>query len=395
MLLILQSILVYGFIILVMNYYGKVAYNHQYPQGVEGIDMFANKKFSFDRFITKSYFFIPIFIFCLFSALRYQVGVDCEGYKASFYHILNWGVSERGEKEFLFVALSKMTMIFTESHYLFFFILAFLQIAPLYFALRKKSYAIIYLGLVIILSGVYFSLMNGIRQNIAACVLVATVPLMLDKKKWVWFIVVTLIASLMHKSALVFIPIGIIAYFFLKKGIFGIKVQIAILAACYILMDKIELGFLDTMFSYGEYAGYDSHSVESYTDSVITNKNFGFSSWLLFSTQIFAVFYSKRMQKLVNNEEYNVIYNMFFIATSIHLLFYNNFTIGRLNYYFVIFTPVVQSIMLFVMSHSKKIIDKQLFHISIFLFTISLLYNFYKAIASIDTVLYKFDFSHF
>lgn len=394
--LILQTILVFGFIIFTMTYYGKVAYRHQYPQGLTGIDMFAYKKMSFWNFISKFYFFIPIFIFCLFSALRYGVGMDCESYKNSFYNILQWGTAVNDEKEYGFIILSKMTMLFTDTHYLFFFILAFLQIGTIYFALRKKSYAITYLGLVIMLGGTYYSLMNGVRQEIAACILVAIIPFVLEKKKWILFVMATFVASLMHKSAFCLLPIGFLSYFILKKDILDIYTQIAILAVCYIFMDKFEISFLDSIFSYGAHAGYDDRAIENYTVYEIGYKNFGFSSWLLLSTKIFAVFYSKRMQNLANDKVFNIMYNLFFIGTCISLLFYNNYTIGRLNYYFIIFTPIILSIMLFVMSYSNRIIDKQLFYITLFILIINTLYNCYKAvIAPFEITLYKFDFSYF
>ena len=62
--LVLQSIIVYGIIIWVMTYFGRIAYKVQYPQGYKGIDMMSNRKISVFTLFTKSYFVIPIFVFC-------------------------------------------------------------------------------------------------------------------------------------------------------------------------------------------------------------------------------------------------------------------------------------------------------------------------------------------
>lgn len=390
--LIFQSILVYGFIIWVMTYFGNIAYKTQYPRGIGGVDMYQNRKVPFSTLLTKSYYLIPIFVFCFFAAIRFKVGVDCESYKVGFYELVQFRSVIHGASEPGFIAISRIVAATTGSHYLLFFILAFLQISFLYYAVRKNNLATIYLGLSIMLSGTFFSLMNGMRQNIAACILVAAIPLILEKKNWIWFIALAFLAASMHKSAYLFIPIGILSYFLLKKGILNIYLQLAIIAVCYLLMDKIELSFLDVLFSYGEHAGYDSAAIENYTEYVPMTKNFGFSSWLLLLTQIVCIIYSKRMQALNSDKVFNIIYNLFFIGVCIKLLLYNNFTIGRLNYYFIIFYPVVLSIALFVMSCSKKKIDRQIFAVTILLLVASFSFNLYKAMGeTLEFTLYKFD----
>ena len=392
MLIVFQSIIVYGMMIWVMTYFGGIAYKSQYPQGIDGTDMYQNKSIPFSILLTKSYYFIPIFVFCFFAAVRFKVGVDCESYKDTFYELAQFGTIVSGASEPGFMAISRIVAETTGSHYLLFFILAFLQISFLYFAIRKKNYATIYLGVSIMLSGIFLSLMNGMRQNIAACMLVTAIPLVLEKKKWIWFILMTYLAATIHKSAFLFLPIGILAYFILDKGILNIKIQLAIIAICYLLMDKLELSFLDTLFSFGEHAGYDSSSIEGYTEYEAMTKNFGFSSWLLLLTKIVCIAYSKRMQALNNDKTFNIFYNLFFISICINLLFYNNFTIGRLNYYFIIFYPVILSIALFVMAHSRKKIDRQLFTVTLLLLLANFSYNLYNAMSkTIEYTLYKFD----
>lgn len=376
----------------VMTYFGGIAYKSQYPQGIDGTDMYQNKRIPFSILLTKSYYFIPIFVFCFFAAVRFKVGVDCESYKDTFYELAQFGTIVRGASEPGFMAISRIVAETTGSHYLLFFILAFLQISFLYFAIRKKNYATIYLGVSIMLSGTFLSLMNGMRQNIAACMLVTAIPLVLEKKKWIWFILMTFLAATIHKSAFLFLPIGILAYFILNKGILNIKIQLAIIAICYLLMDKLELSFLDTLFSLGEHAGYDSSSIEGYTYYEAMTKNFGFSSWLLLLTKIVCIAYSKRMQTLNNDKTFNIFYNLFFISICINLLFYNNFTIGRLNYYFIIFYPVILSIALFVMAYSRKKIDRQMFIVTLLLLLANFSYNLYNATGkTIEYTLYKFD----
>ena len=155
-----------------MTYCGKIAYSNQYPNGYEDIDMLSNRKISFGSMFTKSYYALPILVFSFFSALRYRVGIDCETYKDIFYEIMlydgeNFIASDIEEG---FTLLAQAVGFFTDTHYLFMFVLAFLQISLLYYAFRKHTNIIYYLGLAIFLTGFYWSLMNGIRQNIVACI---------------------------------------------------------------------------------------------------------------------------------------------------------------------------------------------------------------------------------
>ena len=393
--LLIQSIIVYGFMLWVMDYFGNIAYKKQYPQGINGIDLLKNKKKGFFSMFSKNYYTIPIFIFCLFSALRYNVGVDSVSYKKYFYDILQHGRllnEDAAEKGFVF--LSKLTSCFTGSHYLFFFILAFLQIAFIYYALRKKNYALKYIGISIMLSGFYLSLMNGVRQYIVACAFVAMIPLIVNKKKWWLFALAVFICSFMHKSAYFLLPLGLLSYFVLSKGILSIKLQLLIIAVCYIFMDKIDVSFLDTFFALGENAGYSTESIDAYTGLEATEKNFGLWSFMLLFVQIFIILNSKKIQQTSNNDKVTVImYNLFFLGACVRTLFYNNFTIGRLSYYLVVFQPIMLSAMLFITSISNSKKDKYIFNCTIFLLTVSFLYNLYIASGNliIESTLYKFD----
>ena len=392
---LLLSIIVYGFMMWIMDYFGNIAYRKQYPQGINGIDLFDNKKIGLMSLLTKNYYFIPIFVFCLFSAIRYKVGVDSVAYKSYFYEILQHGrLLTDGAAEQGFVVLGKFTSYFTDSHYLFFFILAFLQIVFIYYALRKRNYALKYIGVSIILSGFYFSLMNGVRQYIVACAFVAMISLITEKKKWWLFVLAVFICSFMHKSAFILLPIGLLSYFVLSKGILSIKLQLLIVAVCYIMMDKIDVSFLDTFFALGEKAGYATESIEAYTGLEATEKNFGLWAFMILFVQIFIILNSKRIQEISMNDKMVVImYNLFFIGVCVKTLFYNNFTIGRLSYYLAVFQPIMLSTMLFITSISDKKKDKYIYNSTIFLLSVSFLYLLYIASGNLitESTLYKFD----
>lgn len=394
MLLVFQSIIVYGLMIWVMTRFGKIAYKNQYPQGFYEVDRFKNKKMTFASLLTKSYFFIPIFVFCLFSAIRYKVGVDFDAYKRFFYEILNFGrVLDEGAVEPAFTYIAKFTAIFTDNHYLLFFILAFLQISFIYYALRKKTYALVYLGLAIMLNFTYHSLMNGVRQNVVACAFVAMIPLVLKIKKWPWFILCVLATALMHKSAVILLPIGLIVYLILQRGILSVPIQLVIVAICFIFMDKIDSGYIDSLFMLGEKSGYSTEKVNAYVEQELMEKSFG--AWAIISNlaYIITIVYSNKIKLWLNNDKvYMAMYNLFFLSVCIDLLFYNNFGIGRLNLYLKIFQPVAMSIMLFYTSIKKNKFDIYIHWGVILILSIKLISLFFMMAPIIgENTLYKFD----
>lgn len=392
--LLFQSIIVYGFMIWVMTYFGNIAYKCQYPKGFGGVDLFPKKKMSFITLLTKSYFIIPILVFCFFAAVRYNVGVDCEHYKSIFYDLGQYGVSlsalnlEKG-----FVVLAKFIHKLTGSHYILLFMLAFLQISFLYYAQRNSTYTLKYFGLALILSATFFSLMNGIRQNIAACAFVALVPLVLEKKKWLWYILGVYLATLMHKSAFILYPLGLIAYF-LQYGILNKYIQFGIVAICFFLMDKIPIFGIEQLFaSYGVEAGYDENAIDTYSELESTTKTFGLSSMLQLISYIVIIWYSDKMKTFFDNKVFNIQYNLFFIGICLYLLFYNNFVINRLLYYLMIFIPIIISNTLFYLRYNKKKNYKMMFNMMLLILILYLIYILYVSAQKIpnEFLLYKFD----
>lgn len=374
-----------------MTCFGRIAYRSQYPRGFGEYNLLENKEYSLFSIFYKSYFVIPIFVFCLFAALRFQVGVDCETYKNIFYDINNYGTSSRGDNiEEGFVFLSKITYAITSSHYLLFFMLAFLQIVFYYIALQKERQALMFLGVSLILTGHYWSLMNGMRQNIAACVFVAMIPFVINKK-WLFFAVGVILATTMHRSALLLLPIGVLAYF-LKDKIPNKYLQLVILVGSFALMNKLENVFSAGLMRFASEAGYNDDEISIYTELEATTYKFGLRMYLLYAVYCIAIFFSDKMNKLFNSKVFNTMYNLFFIGICLTLIFYNNFTINRIIYYFTCFNSVIVSFLMFFLWKNRK---PSLLFITIVMLLAQTLWSVYSDVQNkglFETSLYKFDF---
>ena len=392
MLLVIQSIIVYGIMIWVMTYFGNIAFKNQYPQGFGGVNRYATKKLPFYTLFTKSYYLIPIFVFCFFAAIRFQVGVDCESYKDIFYDINRMGASSRGEEvEAAYIFLSKFTYSITQSHYLLFFILAFLQIGLYYIALQKERQALVFFGVSLMLTGHYWSLMNGMRQNIATCAFVAMTPWLLNKKKWIFFVAGTILATTMHRSALLLLPLGLMAYF-LRNKIPNKYLQLAILAVSFALMNKLDNIFLENIISYAGEAGYNETEIAIYTELEATQYTFGLRMILQYIAFSLVILYSDKMHKVFNSKVFNIMYNMFFMGICLSVIFYNNFTIQRTLYYLTCFVPVVVSYFMFYLWNNKQ---RQILSLTIILMFTQVVWSIYStasSLGSFEYMLYKFDF---
>lgn len=390
MLIVFQSIIIYGLIIWTMSYFGYIAYKSQYPQGFGGINTLEKKGGSAFSIFTKSYFIIPIFVFCIFAAIRYRVGVDCESYKDIVYDISRYGESLRAQNiEVGFKNLILFTNTFTGSHYLLFFILALLEIGLYYIALARERQALVFLGIAIMLTGHYWSLMNGMRQNIAACAFVAMIPWLLNKK-WLYFVVGTLFATTMHRSALLLLPLGCFAYL-CQKRIPNKYLQFAMVGACFLLMNKFDNIFTEELMSFAGEAGYGEEEIETYTNLEATEYNFGLRMVLQYLVFCIAIFYSDKMHKFYNSKVFNTMYNLFLIGICLTLVFYNNFTMKRVLYYMSCFIPVIISYFMFYLWNNNK---KLILFITIALLTMQVLWSIYSDVTGnglYEASLYKFD----
>lgn len=374
---------------LIMHYFGKIAYIKQYPIGFYN----PSKKYNPTLFsiISKSYFIIPIFVFCFFSSLRYKVGVDCENYKEAFYDTVTYGEPLKvGTSEVVYLWLTQFCSYITNTHYLYMFLLAFLEIFFLYYAFRKQTYILLYLGIALFLNNDYFYLMNGMRQCIVACSFVSMIPLIINKRWWI-FILFVFLASLMHRSALMLLLISIYIYF-TQRGILKVRYQLFIILICYMLMDKLDISSITNLYSLASHAGYSIESIEGYSELEAMNKNFGLTSMLLLLIYLIIVLHSKRMQRFYNSSLFNIYYNLFFIAICLYLLFYNNFTINRLLIYVLIFVPIVISLTIFALKKTKYKYNKVYLYLLFLIMTFNFLFILYRvSFDPSETFLYKFD----
>ena len=238
------------------------------------------------------------------------------------------------------------------------------------------------------LTGHYWSLMNGMRQNVVACAFVAMIPLV-QNKKWIYYILSVFIASLMHKSALILLPIGVIVYY-LPNKILNVKLQLIILVICFFLMNKFD-NAVKLISEYASFARYAESQVDTYYSLENTTYTFGFRMYLTYFAYIVAIIYSNKMNRIFNSKYFTVCYNLFFIGICLMLVFYNDFTMRRLLYYFICFMPIVVSALFFYLWRNKQYGILSLLIVVLLMRTLYDGYDNVVQLAQQESFLYKFD----
>lgn len=159
--------------------------------------------------------FFPIFWFVTTVFMRgdmytYQWGFN--GFNMSVGEVFqNWNSVEKGPGFSLLVAFSKSIGITNFQQ--FRVLLALLQSIPLVLVFRKYSDDYIFSVFLFITNMCYDSwMMNGLRQFLAACIVLLAFPFVL-KKRYIFAIPIVFLAVTVHRSALIMIPVLFLTLF--------------------------------------------------------------------------------------------------------------------------------------------------------------------------------------
>ena len=372
---IVQSILVYGIMVWIMTYNAKrVLVRNFVPK-------------TFKQFITDKNILVPLLVFSLVAAIRWDVGVDCRSYIFGFYNGDNENAITKGE--ILFYGIQDIFKYINLSHVPFFFTIAFIQIAFIYYGIRKRPEVLCFFPLIFVLYGTYWSYMNGVRQSIACSIFIFT-TLLLSEKKYIWATIWILIATLFHRSAYILLILGAIAYL-TRKYFINRNIQLIIIAICYAMMGmSIGQGLGDIATEMLGFAGYEEGTQEHLLDTVF-EINFGLRAYMMLLSNIIVVFFSNKIRNFYNSTHFNMMYNMYFVGLCAWLLFYGNHGIERISMYLTCFIPVILAYAGYFFYYNKK---KSIYKISLYLIIALLsfrtLYDMYSSsISGWDTMNYK------
>lgn len=347
----LQSLVVYTCVALIMIFFGIVASRRErvYNERL----LYLNKpKYELTFFYAET--IIPLIIFAIVFGCRYNVGVDYPAYLDAYLY------GDYEEWEFLFRwitgSLSKMGI-----HYASYFTLwAFIQIFLLFYTFRNYRYLFPYMAFFLIFGNYYLSMMNIIRQQIAACIFVYSIQY-IDTKQFFKYLLCVFIASLFHKSAWlvsVFYPL-----FQWKKDWFSsAKIQFILYAIALYLSTKYNLvvSLISRPFAlFTDLAGY-----ENYLEGILYNEtlnsmnqfgnNTGLGKFIAVFFTLTIIIYSNRIRAYYNNSLFDIIYSLWFIRILADFIVGDSIILNRPFVYVYNFKIVMLSYFMYYCFQTKK-----------------------------------------
>lgn len=280
--------------------------------------------------------FVPIFYLVAFTVPRSDTVLYMRTYKnmptSVEYLIHNIMTSETGHGFKIFEWIIKNVSNGSESA--FRIILAMLHSIPVLYVFRKYSRDYILSLYLFVATGCHIGwMMNGLRQFLAVSIIMAATPLML-KKKYIPLIGVILLATTVHSSAILMLPVVFIVQGkpFNRKTMCFIGIAIIMM---YIFSQNASL--MDSMLESTEYAGTMENAKEMGDDG--TNP----IRVLVNSVPTLLALLGKRHINKEDDPIINLCVNMSVITTGLYLvsMVTSGIMIGRLPIYTSLYSLVL------------------------------------------------------
>ncbi len=243
----------------------------------------------------------------------------------SIFEIASYLVDVTKDKGF--TVLSIIIKAFTgDSPYMYFMIIAVFQMLCMVIVFRKYSCNYWISIFLFILSTDYISwMMNGMRQFIAVTMIFAAFELMV-KKKYIPLICVILLASTIHGSALLMLPI----VFIVQGDAWNMKTLLVILAAMLIIVYIDQFTpLLDTLLADTQYSDMVTNEIWTNDDGVNVLRV------LVYSVPALLSFLGRKYVRAVHNPVVNICVNCSVITMALYLvaMVSSGIYVGRLPIY--------------------------------------------------------------
>lgn len=331
------------------------------------------------------YVVLAILIYAVIFGLRYDVGADYLSYLESYKNTListyniNYYHYEPG---FRFLIIS---LVYLKAHFSCFFgIVAFIQLYLIFSSIRPYRNIYPYLVLTFMLGCVWLSYANGLRQQLAFC-LFALAIFFVERKKFVRYSIIVLLAVSMHKTAIIlFLLYPLLQYktdWFKKE-----KIQLLILLGAIIIGNLgVIQNYITNLENYATYFGYEDYFQDRYSDIIYSGEvKKGIGYYVLLIINIVLICNSTKYKQYYNCKHIYYIYNLYFIGVIMKYAFEGSQLLQRINYYFYGFDFIIGAIALF---YAKKM-NVAMYRILIIMYLLTFIATMYRM--EDNTALFRF-----
>ena len=189
--------------------------------------------------------FLPIFIV---AAIRYEVGTDWPIY-LDYYHWINEGT--KGFSEKLFNLMNKLIGGTVNDFQWLVVLVALLSYFFLFKAIYQQSISVPLSLLVFFISSLFFASLNQLRQAIAMPMMLYAYKYVRDKKP-VPYLFCCIMASLIHASSLVYLPV-----YFVARIRPSLRRYITAFGICIVTLPVLHI-LLKALMQFTKYAWYST-----------------------------------------------------------------------------------------------------------------------------------------
>src|SRR5690554_1485323 len=341
----IQSIIVYSLLMFTMILFAVYASKRNGYISSSGLVV----KRSFWRFEV----IFPLLLFAIIFGMRYDVGVDHTGYLQGYLNKIHVGKNEP-----LFFLFAEIGWKLNWHYVLYFGVIAFTQALFFFYAFKNERYIYPFLVFFLFTNGEWGFWMNGIRQAMAMCIWIFSIKYIEDKKLWkylIWCVVATLI----HKSAIVLI----VFYPILRNGrdyFKSIPLQLILLGSAFILKEvfSVVFSYIEPLINtYTNILGsdiYSGYNMEVLMESFRESDGTGLVYLFRIILNVTIILYSKRLKLFYNSKRFNIIYFFFFIGLlTMYAIPVGFISLTRPFRYFYIFPSIMYAFFLYYLFKTK------------------------------------------
>lgn len=291
------------------------------------------------------FFFMPsnywwcIFIFALVAGMRYDVGVDHLSYLKDYIRALDgvFFVRDRGI-EYGYLLFTQSCGALGVHPTIYFGIIAAIQLTLFLWPYRRENSIIPYMMFLLILGGLFFYWMNAVRQAVAACIFVFSIPF-IQRRKPILFFFSIFIAFLWHQSALILLPFYLLTY---DKSIWGNRLFLfSASIICFILGNNLFwLNRLLSLQQILQIIGYD-HYLNNFDQIINISRTYTFGPRMIvmFLQHLIIIYFYPKCRTYYSSSLIDFNFKLFFIGICGYYLFVNtNLYFLRPIEYFTMFT---------------------------------------------------------
>lgn len=290
-----------------------------------------------ERCAGKIFFFrlsLAALLFAFFMGARYDVGRDwlpmCRIYLDRLEGTENYYLEHHYSPVFYY-----LTTFFADNqvHYsVYFFIMALMQIAGLFYSLKNFPWVISSVILCFFWGCTWYGWANIARQSVAQ-VFVLSAICMLSEKKKIWCALFMVLAVLSHQSALIIVPF----LFLYGRDFKPVRISQQILFVLIALMfSLLKINIIRTAMHIGVAIPFFSkyaHLLEFEEWLAPSPLGVGFFIYVLLNLTL--VFFSDEVKKYYNSKFVNFLYLLFYLGVLLEYVTIANMLLSRINVYFI------------------------------------------------------------